>query len=340
MAATRRWPKHSARVPTACSTEIETARLKGRGGAAFPTAVKWRGVRAAAGERKWIVVNADESEPGTFKDRHLMELDPFAIVEAATIAGFVTGAQKGFVYIRGEYPLATQRLQNAIDAARSAGFLGERIARSSIAFDLEIRRGAGAYICGEETALFESLEGYRGEPRQKPPFPTTHGLFHEPTVINNPETLVNVLEILQRGGAEFATTGTADSTGSRLFCLSGHVQVPGLYEVPFGVTLGALIEMAGGADRRASGGSARRRRRQFRRPGVVVDAAHLRGQLAPPGPRSGRVWSCCSTPPPTSPRSSTASPSSSATRVAGSAFRAGWAWSASTNFFSGPPGVR
>jgi NADH-quinone oxidoreductase subunit F len=233
--------------PEGVLAEIETARLKGRGGAAFPTAVKWRGVRSAVGDRKWIVVNADESEPGTFKDRHLMELDPFAIVEAATIAGFVTGADKGFIYIRGEYPLAAQRLQRAIDTARSAGFLGDRIARSSITFDLEIRRGAGAYICGEETALFESLEGYRGEPRQKPPFPTTHGLFQEPTVINNPETLVNVLEILQRGGAEFATTGTNDSTGSRLFCLSGHVQVPGLYEVPFGVTLGSLIEMAGGA---------------------------------------------------------------------------------------------
>ncbi len=227
--------------------ELETAALKGRGGAAFPTAVKWRGVRGAAGDQKWVVVNADESEPGTFKDRHLMELDPFAIVEAATIAGFATGAQKGFVYIRGEYPLATSRLQNAIDSARAAGFLGERIAGSSIGFELEIRRGAGAYICGEETALFESLEGFRGEPRQKPPFPTTHGLFKQPTVINNPETLVNALQILEHGGAAYAQMGTPGSTGTRLFCLSGHVQVPGLYEVPHGVTLGELIKLAGGA---------------------------------------------------------------------------------------------
>jgi NADH-quinone oxidoreductase subunit F len=226
--------------------EIETARLKGRGGAAFPTAVKWHGVRSAPGDTKWIVVNADESEPGTFKDRHLMELDPFAIVEAATIAGFATGAQKGFIYVRGEYPLAVRRLQNAIDVARGSGFLGSGIAGSSIAFDLEVRRGAGAYICGEETALFESLEGFRGEPRQKPPFPTTHGLFSQPTAINNPETLVNVLPILTGGAEAYAQTGTADSTGTRLFCLSGHVQVPGLYEAPHGITLGEAIGLAGG----------------------------------------------------------------------------------------------
>ncbi len=226
--------------------QIEAAGLKGRGGAAFPTAIKWRGVRAAEGDTKWIVVNADESEPGTFKDRHLMELDPFAIVEAATIAGFATGAQKGFVYIRGEYPLATRRLQHAINTARDRGFLGASIARSSIAFDLEIRRGAGAYICGEETALFESLEGFRGEPRQKPPFPTTHGLFKQPTVINNPETLVNVLGILSGGAETYAQLGTPDSTGTRLFCLSGHVANPGLYEAPHGITLGRAIEMAGG----------------------------------------------------------------------------------------------
>ncbi|NNE96517.1 MAG: NADH-quinone oxidoreductase subunit E, partial [Acidimicrobiales bacterium] len=232
--------------PEGVIDQIEAAGLKGRGGAAFPTAIKWRGVRAAEGDTKWIVVNADESEPGTFKDRHLMEFDPFALVEAATIAGFATGAQKGFVYIRGEYPRATDRLQHAIDAARGAGFLGERIARSSISFDLEIRRGAGAYICGEETALFESLEGFRGEPRQKPPFPTTHGLFKQPTVINNPETLVNVLGILTDGADAYSQLGTPDSTGTRLFCLSGNVAIPGLYEAPHGITLGDAIDMAGG----------------------------------------------------------------------------------------------
>ena len=227
--------------------QVEIAKLKGRGGAAFPTAVKWHGVRSAPGDTKWIVVNADESEPGTFKDRHLMEFDPFSIVEAATIAGFATGAQKGFIYVRGEYPLAVHRLQKAIDSARDRGFLGARIAGSSFGFELEIRRGAGAYICGEETALFESLEGFRGEPRQKPPFPTTHGLFKQPTAINNPETLVNVLPILIGGAEAYAQTGTADSTGTRLFCLSGDVQVPGLYEGPHGITLGEAIAMAGGA---------------------------------------------------------------------------------------------
>ena len=231
--------------PAGVIDEIETSGLMGRGGAAFPTALKWRAVAAESGP-KHVVVNADESEPGTFKDRILMENDPFAVVEAATIAGFATGASKGWIYIRGEYPLATQRLNNAIEAARAGGFLGERIARSSFSFDIEVRRGAGAYICGEETALFNSLEGFRGEPRQKPPFPTTNGLFDQPTVINNPETLVNVLPILLDGGAAYAATGTEASSGPKLFCLSGRVAKPGLYEVPFGITLGGLLERAGG----------------------------------------------------------------------------------------------
>lgn len=225
--------------------EIAAAGLMGRGGAAFPTGIKWRAV-AAEGGQKYVVVNADESEPGTFKDRVLMENDPFALIEAMTIAGFVTGATKGWIYIRGEYPLATARLENAIVEARRSGFLGEGIARSSMSFDVEVRRGAGAYICGEETALFNSLEGFRGEPRQKPPFPTTNGLFDRPTAINNPETLVNVLDIVLDGGAAYAAIGTESSTGSKLFCLSGHVAVPGVYEVDFGATLGDLLDLAGG----------------------------------------------------------------------------------------------
>lgn len=225
--------------------EVVTSGLMGRGGAAFPTGIKWRAVAAETGE-KYVVVNADESEPGTFKDRTLLEHDPFALIEAATIAGFATGATKGWIYIRGEYPLATQRLQSAIDQSREAGFLGSGIARSNFAFEIEIRRGAGAYICGEETALFNSLEGFRGEPRQKPPFPTTNGLFDRPTAINNPETLVNVLDIVIDGGAQYAAIGTEDSNGSKLFCLSGNVAVPGVYEVDFGATLGELLELAGG----------------------------------------------------------------------------------------------
>ncbi len=234
------------RGPAGVIEEVSASDLKGRGGAAFPTGVKWRAVAEAEGDAKYVVVNADESEPGTFKDRVLIENDPFAVIEAATIAGFATGASKGWIYIRGEYPLATRRLNAAIDAARDGGFLGENIARSSFSFDIEVRRGAGAYICGEETALFNSLEGYRGEPRQKPPFPTTNGLFDSPTAINNPETLVNVLDIVIDGGEAYAALGTEDSSGTKLFCLSGHVANPGIYEIEFGTTLGELIELAGG----------------------------------------------------------------------------------------------
>ena len=225
--------------------EVAASGLRGRGGAAFPTGVKWRAVAAEDGP-KHVVANCDESEPGTFKDRILMENDPFALIEAMTIAAFAVGAEKGWIYVRGEYPLATQRLTAAIEQARTAGFLGDRIARSSFQFDIEVRRGAGAYICGEETALFNSLEGFRGEPRQKPPFPTTNGLFDQPTAINNPETLLNVLDIVLDGGTAFAESGTADSSGPKLLCLSGHVAKPGLYEVPFGPTLGDVLELAGG----------------------------------------------------------------------------------------------
>ena len=227
--------------------EITTANLRGRGGAAFPTGIKWRGVRDQPGEEKYVVCNADESEPGTFKDRVLMEGDPFAIIEALTIAGVTLGASMGFLYIRGEYPLATRRLRHAIGEARAAGLLGTDVAGSGLGFDIELRRGQGAYICGEETALFNSIEGFRGEPRQKPPFPTTHGLFGKPTVINNVETLVNVNRIVREGGASFAASGTPDSTGTRLWCLSGDVGRPGVYETEFGATLGEVIELAGGA---------------------------------------------------------------------------------------------
>jgi NADH-quinone oxidoreductase subunit F len=163
-----------------------------------------------------------------------------------TIAGFATGCERGYLYIRGEYPLAAERLERAIAAARARGFLGEDVLGQGGRFDIEIRRGAGAYICGEETALFNSIEGYRGEPRNKPPFPTQAGLFGKPTVVNNVETLVNVQDVLLKGGPAYAATGTAGSTGTKLFCLSGHVARPGLYEVPFGTTLRALLDLAGG----------------------------------------------------------------------------------------------
>jgi NADH-quinone oxidoreductase subunit F len=197
----------------------------------------------------YVVCNADESEPGTFSNRVLMELDPFAVVESMTIEGFATGASKGWLYIRGEYPLAEARMLHAIQAARDAGYLGRSVMGRSFAFDIELRRGAGAYICGEETALFESIEGKRGEPRNKPPFPVEVGLFGKPTAVNNVETLVNVLAILgdgPGGGKRFAEVGGGISTGPKLFCLSGNVARPGVYEVPFGTTLGELIALAGG----------------------------------------------------------------------------------------------
>jgi NADH-quinone oxidoreductase subunit F len=225
--------------------EVIDAKLVGRGGAAFPTGQKWLGVRSTAAPR-YLICNADESEPGTFKDRVLMEGDPFALVEAMTIVGFATGCERGYLYIRGEYPLATERLAHAIRVSRERGYLGENILGDGVSFEIELRRGAGAYICGEETALMNSLEGRRGEPRNKPPFPTQVGLFGRPTVINNVETLVNVLPIVIHGGAAFAGVGTERSTGTKLFCLSGHVARPGVYEVPFGVTLRHVLDRAGG----------------------------------------------------------------------------------------------
>jgi NADH-quinone oxidoreductase subunit F len=232
--------------PAGIVREVNESRLVGRGGALFPTGRKWDAVARAAARPHYMVCNADESEPGTFKDRVLMEEDPFAVIEAMTIAALATGCEQGYIYIRGEYPLATKRLLGAFAQARVAGLLGERVMGEPVRFDIELRRGAGAYICGEETALFNSIEGLRGEPRNKPPFPVESGLFGKPTVVNNVETLANVLDIVRYGGAAFASTGTEQSTGTKLFCVSGCAVRPGVYEVPFGMTLKALIERAGG----------------------------------------------------------------------------------------------
>ncbi|HEU4402528.1 MAG TPA: NAD(P)H-dependent oxidoreductase subunit E [Candidatus Polarisedimenticolia bacterium] len=232
--------------PEGVIREVLDSRLVGRGGAAFPTGRKWEAVSRAVVRPHYLVCNADESEPGTFKDRVLMEEDPFAVLEAMTIAGYATGCEIAYLYVRGEYPLAAERLQGAILEARGRGLLGQDVMGHGFRFEVEVRRGAGAYICGEETALFNSIEGFRGEPRNKPPFPTQAGLFGKPTVVNNVETLANVLEVLREGGPAFASVGTAASTGTKLFCLSGHVKRPGLYEVPFGTTLRALLDLAGG----------------------------------------------------------------------------------------------
>src|ERR1700761_2711386 len=244
--------------PAGVLREVSDSKLLGRGGAAFPTGRKWEAVARNPRRPHYLICNADESEPGTFKDRVILEHDPFSLIEAMTIAGFATGCEHGYLYLRGEYPVAWERLVEAITQARARGFLGDGILGSETNFDIELRKGAGAYICGEETALFNPIEGYRGEPRTKPPFPVDSGLFKRPTVINNVETLINVLGIVVEGGLRYAEIGTEASTGTRLFCLSGRVARPGLYEAPFGIRLRELLEMAGGG---GGGGELRTRLR-------------------------------------------------------------------------------
>ena len=226
--------------------EVTASGLVGRGGAAFPTGRKWAAVASQPVKTRYLICNADESEPGTFKDRVLLEGDPFALVEAMTIAAFATGSQHGYIYLRGEYPRALKNLTNAVEVARSKNYLGDNILNSGFNFDITIFRGAGAYICGEETAIFNSIEGYRGEPRNKPPFPVEVGLFGKPTTVNNVETLFNVLPIINNSGEKYASWGSNGSKGKKLFCVSGAVNKPGVYEVTFGITLRQLIDLAGG----------------------------------------------------------------------------------------------
>lgn len=233
--------------PATVIAQVKASGLVGRGGAAFPTGVKWEGAYRAEGRPKYVVCNADESEPGTFKDRVLLEEDPHRTLEGLAIAARAIGAEKGYIYIRGEYPRAYRVMTQAVEAARQAGYLGENVLGSGFKFDVELRLGAGAYICGEETALFESIEGKRGFPRLKPPFPTTHGLFGCPTAINNVETLCNVPYILEHGAEAYRQLGTEKSPGPKLFCVSGDISRPGLYEVPFGLTIRRLLyDLAGG----------------------------------------------------------------------------------------------
>jgi NADH-quinone oxidoreductase subunit F len=235
--------------------EVKNSGLVGRGGAAFPTGLKWelaaKGVMdqgpVMRGPRAYVVCNADESETGTFKDRLLLGNDPLRVVEGMIIAAFAMGADYGYIYVRWEYPLLVERLLKVLDQARKAGYLGSRILGTDFSFDIEVRRGAGAYVCGEETALFESIEGKRGEARAKPPFPTTHGLFGRPTVVNNVETLGKVPLIVERGAAWYRTLGTPKSPGTKLFCVSGRVERPGLYEAQLGITMRHLLyDLAGG----------------------------------------------------------------------------------------------
>ncbi|HJU04989.1 MAG TPA: NADH-quinone oxidoreductase subunit NuoF [Nitrospiraceae bacterium] len=232
---------------------IETVKksgLRGRGGAGFPTGVKWGFIPKDHAGPKYLCCNADESEPGTFKDRQLIERDPHQILEGIVIACYAIGAETAYIYIRGEFVLGAKILETALAEARGAGYVGRNLVGSGVNVEIWVHRGAGAYICGEETALLESLEGKRGLPRVKPPFPATHGLYNKPTVINNVETLANLPHIFNKGAEWFASIGSPPkSTGTRIFCVSGHVKRPGNYEVPMGITFRELIEEHAGGMR-------------------------------------------------------------------------------------------
>ena len=224
---------------------ITASGLQGRGGAGFPAGLKWGFVRQARADQKYVICNADESEPGTFKDRVLIEGDPHQIIEAMLIAAYAVGATEGYVYLRGEYQLAIQRMETAIAHARSVGLLGDNILGSGLSFNLHLHTGAGAYICGEETALIESIEGKRGEPRSRPPYPTTEGLWGKPTLVNNVETLANIPPILRHGADWYRTYGTPSSPGTKVCTLLGNLNVTGLIEVPMGITLREMISIYG-----------------------------------------------------------------------------------------------
>ncbi len=221
--------------------EIKASGLRGRGGAGFPTGLKWTFVASSSGKKRYVICNADESEPGTFKDRLILEGDPHSIIEAMSIAAYAVGADEGFIYIRGEYVLAQERLKKAIQQAHEYGILGEGIFGTGFNFDIHIHSGAGAYICGEETALIESIEGKRGEPRPRPPFPTTHGLWGKPTLVNNVETLANIPAIIRNGAQWYRSFGTPSSPGTKVYTILGNVNVTGLIEVPMGITLREVI---------------------------------------------------------------------------------------------------
>jgi len=233
-------------TPEEVIEEVKESRLSGRGGAGFQTGMKWQLAREAPGKSKYVVCNFDESEPGTFKDRVLMEGNPFRVIEGLTLSAYATGAETGYIYIRSEYPAATDIVEEALDGLYVEGLLGEHILGTDHAFDVEVRHNAGAYVCGEETALFESIEGKRGKPRLKPPYPTQSGLFGKPTAINNVETLAVAPSLVLHGGEWFRQWGTEKSVGLKLFCLSGHVRKPGVVEVPYGLTVRELVEQFGG----------------------------------------------------------------------------------------------
>jgi NADH:ubiquinone oxidoreductase subunit F (NADH-binding) len=233
-------------TPEKAIDEMKTSGLRGRGGAGYPTWLKWSLARGSFGDQKYVICNGDEGDPGAYMDRSVLEGDPHSVLEGMMIAGYCIGATKGFLYIRAEYPLAIKRVQKALDQAYAAGLLGKNILESAFCFDLEVRLGAGAFVCGEETALIASIEGKRGTPRPRPPYPSESGLWGKPTIINNVETLANVSYILAKGGKDFASIGTDKSKGTKVFAVTGKVRNSGLVEIPMGTTLRTIIEDIGG----------------------------------------------------------------------------------------------
>ncbi|NJL94827.1 MAG: NADH-quinone oxidoreductase subunit NuoF [Anaerolineae bacterium] len=232
--------------PEAVIREITRSGLRGRGGAGFPTGLKWSTVSKAEGTQKYIICNGDEGDPGAFMDRSVMESDPHRVIEGMAIAGYAVGASQGYIYVRAEYPLAVQRLKKAIKQAERDGFLGKQIFDTDFSFEIDIRLGAGAFVCGEETALIASIEGKRGNPRPRPPYPAQSGLWGQPTLINNVETFANIVPIIERGAEWYASIGTESSKGTKIFALSGKINNIGLIEVPMGMTLREIVEEIGG----------------------------------------------------------------------------------------------
>jgi len=275
-------------TPAEVVEEMKKSGLRGRGGAGFPTGLKWEaGMKAPKGQ-KYMVCNADEGDPGAFMDRSVLEGDPHSVIEGMMLGGYVIGADRGYVYVRAEYPLAVERLSVAIEQAREAGLLGAPLFGTDFQFDIEIRTGAGAFICGEETSLLASIEGQRGEPRQKPPFPFEAGLFEKPTIINNVETLASVAPIIHRGADWYAAIGTEKSKGTKVFALAGDVVNTGIIEVPMGTVLGDIIFKIGGS---IPGGKGFKAIQSGARPAAVSQrSTSTLTSITNRSPRSARSW--------------------------------------------------
>jgi NADH-quinone oxidoreductase subunit F len=260
------------RMPEEVINEIKASGIRGRGGAGFPTGLKWDLARRSKGDVKYLICNADEGDPGAFMDRAVIEGNPHSVIEGMVIGAFAIGAAKGYVYIRAEYPLAVERLKLALGQARERRYLGKEILGTGFSFDIEVKLGAGAFVCGEETALIASVEGQRGMPRPKPPFPIAKGLWQRPTVINNVETLANIPYIMRKGAAWYASFGTEKSKGTKVFALTGKIKNPGLIEVPMGITLREIIEEIGGG---IEGGKALKAVQTGGPSGGCIPASHL-----------------------------------------------------------------